>query len=120
MRIRAVPLALFLAFPLLAAKPPVGADAGREAWRDRAVLACVAEQSPVGDHNPEYIEQMCGCALDRFVAGRDAEALPPIRPGRFSGLIARDLLACNAELSADRTPAAIAPPVAPKRRRTRT
>ena len=123
----AVPLAALVAFPLLAAKPSFGTppDAEREAWRGRAVSACVAALREIPDLSADDREGICGCTLDSFLDGRETAALPPLEHGGFRGTMESDLLACTAELRQDRVgavgrgivaqpPVARAPPFAPK------
>jgi hypothetical protein len=123
----AAPLAALVALPLLAAKPPAPApiDAEEEAYRDRGVSACLAELRTLPNLSPAELHGLCGCAVDRFVEGRETDALPPIRPGRFRGQIGPDLISCSAELRVEQAaaaararaeppPAAAAAPVAPK------
>jgi hypothetical protein len=125
--VAALPLAALAAVPLLAAKPPAGGplDTEREAYRGRAVSACVAELRAVPDLSPDDLEGICGCALDRFLSGRGTEALPPLGASRLRGPMEGDLLGCAAELRPDRAaaiarrgivppPLAAAPPAAPK------
>jgi hypothetical protein len=121
----ALPLAALLALPLLAAKPPPGAPmgSGREAYRDRGIGACIAELGSLPNLSPDELDGLCGCAVGRFVEGRQTDALPPIRPGRFLGLIGPDLSVCSAELRVEQAaasararaepPLATAAPIAP-------
>jgi hypothetical protein len=100
--IAALLAALFAVAPLAAQKP--GADGAldpvRERWRGQGISHCVAEigTDPAEGIGANALETICGCAFERYLAGRATASLPPIDvPGRGRTLLARELMSCTAE-----------------------
>jgi hypothetical protein len=80
-------------------KPSAGgaADLARDAWRSMAIGICttgIGEGEGVG---PAQLERTCGCATDRFMAGRPTAALPTAGPALAHSELRGPLLSCAFE-----------------------
>jgi hypothetical protein len=83
--------------PPLAAKPPApDASDPREVYRDRGISICVAEMGTIPDIDPDGLEAMCGCALDRFMPRWPTGAPPPLGSDRIGAVMASELMSCAA------------------------
>lgn len=98
--------AVLAAAPLAAQKPGAddSADPLRESWRGQGISRCVAELGPAEGLAAEHLERICGCAFERYMAGRATDALPAIEPQLIRTFLARELLTCTAERQPDLAP----------------
>jgi hypothetical protein len=106
----ALPLALLTATALPAAKPvPYERpgrnllDEARERYRDTGISVCVADLRRIGSLEPDDLETICGCALDRFMQGRETAALPRIEPGQFPPAMNAHVIGCTSQVRPERT-----------------
>jgi hypothetical protein len=113
LKIARIPFAAALALlaaPVPAAvappKPPAegGADLARNEWRGRAIGLCVAAMRSPEGVTPDELESICGCGVDRLMAGQATGALPALAPEGVGTELRGPLLACVS----DESPAAAA------------
>jgi hypothetical protein len=95
----------------LAAKPPAP-DGAPDVYRERGVALCVTGSTISGELSGEDLQAICGCAIDRFIDVRGANALRSLGTGLLRGAIATEFAACTAELHPGRASDAAGPDVA--------
>ena len=91
-------LSLALLAAPLAAKPGAPPGPAEARYRTVAVALCVRQLGTAEGADPGEVEALCGCAADRFIAGRDAAALSALDPAGMPSAFGSEVLGCLSEI----------------------
>lgn len=101
MRRSVLALAMLVFAAPLAAKPAVNPGDPQTLYRTGSIASCTRRLGEVEGANADEVEQLCSCAADRFIGGRDGAALPAPDPAGMPQGMGTEVLRCLPEVRPD-------------------